>query len=123
MTWDQARDLSHDPLVTIGAHTRTHPILSRLDPDRLQEEVLGGKVDIESRLGLPVTEFAYPNGRRIDIDDRSIALVRNAFRTAVTTVSGLNPAGQDRFLLKRIGIGNADSDRRFRALASGIYGE
>lgn len=122
MTWAQAGALAKSRLWRIGGHTRTHPILSRHDRDLLEVEIVGGKADLEARLGLRIEEFAYPNGRRQDYDDDAVAIVRRTFRCATTTVHGLNAAGADPMLLKRIGIGNRDSGSRFLDLARGLYG-
>jgi len=121
MNWDQARALFSDERITPGGHTRTHPILSRLEPGLLRDEIVGGKEDLESRLGTEVRAFAYPNGRRIDYNRAALDLVRGSFDYAVTTVEGLNGPGQDRYQLRRVGIGNDLSSRRFPATLSGIY--
>lgn len=47
---------------TIGAHTRTHPDLTRVAPEMAREEIAGCKADVEQTLGLPVDFFAYPGG-------------------------------------------------------------
>jgi len=52
-----------------------------------------------------VIHFAYPNGHLEDYDKRSIdTLDRLGYRTAVTTLDGVNPERLDRFQLMRIGI-------------------
>jgi peptidoglycan/xylan/chitin deacetylase (PgdA/CDA1 family) len=49
--------------ITIGSHTKTHAWLARESTERAIEEVTGSKRDLESRLGAPVTHFAYPGGQ------------------------------------------------------------
>ncbi len=46
----------------IGGHTRSHPKLTRIDPNKLEDELLGSKRYLEKNLGVSVTDFAYPYG-------------------------------------------------------------
>lgn len=83
----------------IGAHTCTHPRLSRIPRDRAREEIVSGKKKLEDRFGQPVEHFAYPFG---DYDEAVADLVREAeFRTACTMDRGINDRGTDPFRLKR----------------------
>lgn len=104
LSWDEVRSLAGGG-VEFGAHTRTHPILSRvLDAEQLRDEIAGSKARIEAELGRAVAHFCYPNGRGVDIGAAAVDVVRGAgFRTAVTAEPGLNQAGADGFLLRRIG--------------------
>jgi peptidoglycan/xylan/chitin deacetylase (PgdA/CDA1 family) len=121
MTWEEAGTMVRDGLVTLGAHTRSHPILSRLEPSRLEHEILGSKKDIEEQLDVHVEDFAFPNGRLIDFNSDALRVVKYGFRSAVTTVGKLNPSGQDLYLLNRIGIGHDLTLRRFKTMLSGLY--
>ena len=49
--------------VTVGAHTRSHPNLARLDRAALIDEIGGSKSDLEDLLGKAVNFLAYPGGR------------------------------------------------------------
>ena len=113
--------LATDPLITIGAHSRTHPILAGLNNDQLEEEMLGSKQELEATTGKGVDLFAYPNGRRQDITRQVVALAARHFRGAVTTEPGRNHPGQDPFLLRRIGIGGDCGFGLFQALISGAF--
>jgi len=76
---------------SIGAHTVSHPILSRLAPARAWEEIEGSKTAIEKAVGEAPTAFAYPYGGVGDYNDTVKDLVRAAgFTCAVTTRRGLN---------------------------------
>ena len=90
MGWDEIRSLAADPLVTIGAHTRTHPILTNLNDDEVRDEIMTGRDEVEKALGCNVQHFAYPVGDRTAASDREYALVRDlGFKTGVTTRKGL----------------------------------
>jgi peptidoglycan/xylan/chitin deacetylase (PgdA/CDA1 family) len=89
--------------VDIGVHTVTHNILTMLDDDRVTEEIVSCKRQLEALIKRPVTAFAYPNGRPTkDYNLRHVALVREAgFRFAVTTATGVADRRSDLFQLPR----------------------
>jgi peptidoglycan/xylan/chitin deacetylase (PgdA/CDA1 family) len=89
---------------SIGAHTVTHPILSRLALDRAWDEIYGSRTAIENALGHPVRAFAYPNGGPADYNASVIRLVGDAgFTCALTTRRGLNDADTPLLELRRGG--------------------
>ena len=89
---------------TIGAHTVTHPIMSRLTPSQVRDEVYGSKTAIEKALNAPVQAFAYPNGGPNDYNEAVTQVVREAgFTCAVTTKRGLNDADTPVLELRRGG--------------------
>jgi peptidoglycan/xylan/chitin deacetylase (PgdA/CDA1 family) len=75
----------------IGAHTVTHPILSRVTAERARAEVLGSREMIQGACGSAPRAFAYPNGGTADYTSAVVDVVREAgFSCAVTTRFGLN---------------------------------
>jgi peptidoglycan/xylan/chitin deacetylase (PgdA/CDA1 family) len=103
LSWDEVGALRGLGF-SIGAHTVTHPILSRLAPARAWEEIQGSKAAIEKTLGEPVSAFAYPNGGVGDYNDTVKELVRAAgFSCAVTTRRGLNDTDTPVLELRRGG--------------------
>ena len=77
-TWDELRELATDPLVTIGGHTCTHPILARVPNDVARREITEGRGILQDKLQLPVNYFCYPNGRTSDFDAAHVKLVQEA---------------------------------------------
>ncbi len=62
MSW-QAVDTLIRAGMEIGGHTRTHPILSRVeDPETLSAEIAGCRLDIQRQLGYNAISFSYPVG-------------------------------------------------------------
>jgi len=68
LTWDEVRLLA-DAGWGIGAHTCSHPILTRLPPEAAAREVAGSAERVTAELGRPPVAFAYPNGGRADFDE------------------------------------------------------
>jgi peptidoglycan/xylan/chitin deacetylase (PgdA/CDA1 family) len=89
LTWDQIRELSREPLATVGAHTIDHPALSKLSTDEAMRQVRESKLRIESQTGEEVRHFAYPYGGREAAGEREFNLIKECgFSTATTTRSG-----------------------------------
>jgi peptidoglycan/xylan/chitin deacetylase (PgdA/CDA1 family) len=121
LRWDEVREMAAAG-IDFGAHTRTHPILSRLAGEgELASEIGGSKRRIEQQVGRVVEHFCYPNGSREDVGREAVEAVRSAeFRTAVMTESGLNYVGGDQFRLRRIGVEPGLDDTYFERCAAGF---
>ncbi|WP_341888281.1 polysaccharide deacetylase family protein [Variovorax sp. YR752] len=102
MSGDQLRRLRASGM-EIGAHTVTHPILTRLDLESARSEMAEGKAALERLLGEPVSLFAYPNGvPGQDYAAEHARLARECgFEAAVSTAWGAARAGTDLFQLPR----------------------
>lgn len=105
MTWDEVRDAAGHG-IEFGAHTVTHPILSRVSgEDELRAEIAGSKRRIEEELGRGVDHFCYPNGSAHDFTAQAVEVVRaSGFRTATVTTVGTVAPGDDALRLRRIGV-------------------
>jgi peptidoglycan/xylan/chitin deacetylase (PgdA/CDA1 family) len=76
--WPRLRGLAREG-VEIGSHTRSHARLSTIgNINELREEIVGAKQEIEDALGLECMSFAWPFGKRKDIDDRGLDVVEKA---------------------------------------------
>ncbi len=101
MDWDMIREISKQG-VEIGSHTRSHPQLSTLSSETLQEELRGSKRALEEQLNRKVEHFCYPYG---DLDALvKEEVIKAGYRSAVTTRRGHVLGGFDSFLLPRIPI-------------------
>lgn len=99
-SWEELFSL--DPhLITIGGHTMSHHILSTLDDEMVEFEIVQCKRESERRLGRPVTTFAYPDGK---YDERVLQIVRNHYKYAVTTEENYLRPLEDQYLLPRIAM-------------------
>ncbi|ULH17276.1 polysaccharide deacetylase family protein (plasmid) [Deinococcus sp. KNUC1210] len=64
MSWDELQQLDQEGLVTIGAHTRSHPAdLALLSVARQDDELRGSKAVLEQHLGHVVNFQTYANGK------------------------------------------------------------
>jgi peptidoglycan/xylan/chitin deacetylase (PgdA/CDA1 family) len=86
-----------------------HPILSRLPAEEMRREIADCKRLVEERMGKEVRHFAYPNGKPGDYTQESVAELKKLYRTAATTVMGVNLPGGNLYELRRILIGK-DAD-------------
>ncbi len=90
MSWDELKQLSADPLVTIGGHTVTHCNLAAQSDETASEELTASRARIEAALDHPVAHLAYPYGDKAAAGAREFALAGAAgYRTAVTTRPGM----------------------------------
>jgi len=102
MTSSQLKELDQMGF-EIGAHTRTHPILTRLSDEMALAEIAGSKFDLEAILSRTISLFAYPNGRcGDDFDQRHVDMVQAAgFEYAFSTEPGVVRVGSDSYSLPR----------------------
>lgn len=123
LSWDGLLELSRLPNVSIGAHTVSHPVLSRLDHSESRFEIAESKRLLEQRLGRDVLHFAYPYGGRSEITERDAIIAQGAgFKTAVTTCSSnVHRAHLDLlFHLPRIGVGMSMTSHTFDLIRHGV---
>ena len=103
MSWAQVKELAQDSLVSFGAHTCTHPVLSRIPEERAKDEIYSSKAVIEENISRSVNVFSYPYGGCNDFNDRLKKIViEGGFSAACTTVPGKNNAKTDRYELRRV---------------------
>jgi peptidoglycan/xylan/chitin deacetylase (PgdA/CDA1 family) len=78
LTDTELRTLADGGLVTIGAHTITHSMLSVLSPAEQAQEIKNSRQQLEAILGQPVTSFSYPFGSPDAFNQHSIAAAQQA---------------------------------------------
>jgi peptidoglycan/xylan/chitin deacetylase (PgdA/CDA1 family) len=110
--WNELRTLASEG-VTVAAHTRTHPALTRVPPSDARREIRGSREDLQHELGTVVPIFSYPFGLH---DDGVAKLVREeGFEAAVTCIDGQNSAETaDPLRLRRTNITRRTSPWIFR---------
>lgn len=89
MRWDELSAVAADPLVEIGAHTVTHPMLAKLPEQGARAEMAGSREAIAAELGATPRHFAYPVGDLSAAGPRDYAIAEDlGFKSAVTTRPG-----------------------------------
>lgn len=114
MTSGQVRDLvSHG--MSIGSHTVSHPIMSRIGMRAAEREIADSKEALEAITGQRIATFAYPNGRpNTDYRMEHVELVQKlGYRAAVSASIGVASARSDPYQLPRIAPWRLDA-RGFR---------
>jgi peptidoglycan/xylan/chitin deacetylase (PgdA/CDA1 family) len=86
LSWPELEELAAEPLVTLGAHSMTHPSLRLLDRGAALAEMAGSGARLEEKLGIKIPHFAYPFGGADACGRREFDLARESgYETATTT--------------------------------------
>jgi len=95
--------LASNPLVGIGSHTVTHPILDRCSSEQKRVELADAKSTITNWISNSVKHFAYPNG---DYDQNTIDIAKECgYTLAFTNVPGkIDVHSVNPYLIPRNGI-------------------
>jgi peptidoglycan/xylan/chitin deacetylase (PgdA/CDA1 family) len=120
LTVAQIKDMQRDG-ITIGAHTKTHPILSMLTPEGMQREIEGSRDELQAQFGPVSRVFAYPNGQPGDWNETTERAVQEAgFLSALTTIEGVNGESADPLRLRRIALDGIHDMTVFDGVVSGL---
>lgn len=120
MTWDEVRAATRRG-ASFGAHTDTHPVLSRTDDAVSAHEITASWSRIRAEVPDAVPVFCYPNGTPADFGAREIrTLEAHGFETAVSTIPGYAgaPLGDWRWRLPRFSW--PASDAAFYQIVAGV---
>jgi len=117
LSWDELKALAKVPGCEIAAHGLTHARLDALDDAALARELAESRRRLEDAVGRAVTAMTWPHGCA---DRRTAAAARAAgYARAGCSLYGLNEAGREPLLLKRVEITGFDDDRDFASKCSG----
>ncbi len=123
LDWDMVRAMQARR-VSIGAHTCSHPILSRLDPDDARREVMCSVDRVVQETGQVPKGFAYPNGEPEDYPDE---VVRAVGETGIALGFTLSPGparkreySGDPLRIPRVYVHHTDDLVLFGAKMAGI---
>ncbi len=122
MTDSQVRKLA-DAGMEIGAHTISHPILTRLDRAAAVSEIEGSRRRLQEITGAGVDSFAYPNGRPgQDYVRDHVEIVRAAgYSSAVSTAWGCVTSQAAPYELPRIAPWGATQFRYLFRIARSYF--
>lgn len=119
MTTEELVRLTRGGLVELGAHTTTHTMLSACEPDEQRREIVTSRRAVENITGRPVGAFAYPFGRRAEVGEHAVGLVREAgFGVACSSERAVVDGSTDRWWIPRLTVADWDGDELERQLDS-----
>jgi len=113
LTWEQIH-IMQQAGIAFGSHTLSHPVVNQLAPAELERELADSKRLLEEKLGVPVKDFAFPFGKAADCGAAAVEMLsRCGYRSAVTTVPGVNTPRVNPFEIRRLQVGSDGSLARF----------
>jgi len=116
MTLDQVRKVS-PTLVSFGAHTLTHPVLTNLDEQAARKEIVESRARLQELMGREISLFSFPYGA---FNNHLIRLCREAgYERVFTTIPG--PVWNREFVVGRTPVEPTDSKLEFRLKLFGAY--
>ncbi len=120
LTKESIKEMQDSKLVTFGAHTHNHVILSRLSENECELEVTNSIEKVKILTGKECKMFAYPNGGKDDYDDRHKLLLKNLnIDLTFSMKDGLSSKNDDLFEIKRLFISSHISMKQFAAQVHG----
>lgn len=118
LTWDEIGVMQRAGM-RFGAHSLTHPWLTKLRLADAGREIADSKADLGAHLGVPVRVFAYPYG------GASLAVTRLVQEAGFVAALGTSPprlthTSAQRFYLTRLGIYRGTTITSFAAQLGGV---
>ena len=108
--------------MSVGAHTLSHPMLSKLPEDRAWFEIVAGRRRLENILGREVWAFAYPFGGPSAVSGREFGMAERAgYKAAFLSFGGGFGARLPRYSLPCIHVAGDMNLPEFEAHVSGFY--
>jgi peptidoglycan/xylan/chitin deacetylase (PgdA/CDA1 family) len=120
LTWQHIKELSEDPLVTIGSHTVNHFPLNSLTADKSAFEMNESKRIIEAQIGKEVRHFCYPLGSH---GKKEIEILKQSSYSSATTIKMANIFMENLehpFSLPRIMINSLTTDKILSLQINGL---
>lgn len=122
LEWSELEVLQREPLITLGAHSMTHPRIGLLPIEEAEREMRVSRDTIAAHLGLTPRHFCYPVGDATSAGAREAEIARRlGYVTALTTRPDVLREGADMQLLPRISVNGLFQHTSYlRALISGV---
>lgn len=124
MSWEQARELARHPMIRIGSHSVSHPLLGVVPADAARDELVRSRTTLGEKLGVTPDLFAYPFGvRRYGAysDTTENLLRETGYRCSLTSEISRAPVGNGAWKIPRMSLTEADTGVDALAKAAGGY--
>lgn len=123
ITWDMLREMNSS-IFTIGAHTHTHPLASRISDEQLKSEIELNINMVKTHTDNTPDIFAYPSGKPKDYTQKTISVLKNcgidyAFTTKPDFVRLKKLSTDYKYIIGRVNVSN--EYWKFVLQAAGIY--
>lgn len=108
LSWDDARLLNTDELITIGCHCHLHEELVRLPDETIKRDIEISLSILGKELKIKPKHFCYPRGM---YNKRVIMCIKTYFQSAVITVFDGEPVNsiKNNYAIRRIPILKSDN--------------
>lgn len=107
------------PLVVLGAHSVSHPHLTRIGHAAAWEEITCAKAELEQKFAVPIELFAFPYGEH---NAETVMMCREAgYKHAYTVIPQNIDADRGDFLRGRVSVSPVDSALEFWLKIHGGY--
>lgn len=106
LEWHEINEMSTNG-IDFQPHSKTHPIMSRIQGEQKKNEIIEPRRVIEGKLKNTANIFCYPNGGINDFDEETISLLKDAgYIAAVTGIPGFDHTNKniDPFRIHRFGL-------------------
>ncbi len=104
LSWGEIKEMYDSGFVTFGSHTNNHLILTTLNENEIQEELIESKKKLISKkvVDKSFIPFCYPNG---NFNEKIVKLIKEkGYSMAVSTINGWNDSHTNPYLLRRVGV-------------------
>jgi peptidoglycan/xylan/chitin deacetylase (PgdA/CDA1 family) len=125
LSWEQLKEISRDPLASVGVHTETHAWLGSLKKNEAESEIETSRHELERQLAEPVNLIAYPFGCPGACGPREFEMAqRMGFTLGLTTKRGNvhSSHGDNLWSLPRHTLSMAAHSRTVRYLRISLNG-
>ena len=99
LTWDELSEMLVSGLLTVGSHTQSHPMLTKIPTEEVRQELLESKNIIEQHLSTPVNHFSYPHSAYNMEIANELRLI--GYKSATLGYGGSIRRGMEAMLLNR----------------------
>lgn len=107
LNWRQIKEMKKNG-IDFGAHTVTHPDLTKIAPNEAVKEIKSSKDTIEQKIDATIDGFAYPYGLKDHFNEKITEIIKNAgFHYTCSAEPGIVTKGNDAYDLKRISMNSA----------------
>lgn len=117
MSREEIYEISKCPFVTIGAHTVSHILCDKEEPDLVKKEIEQSKTTLESIIEREVKLFAYPNG---NVGDKTRNILQDVgIERAFTCYRACARNGEKKYDIPRSPVlnwGAEQNERRFKGM-------